>query len=70
MQSRATATSPRGVKAASEIVGETNRIDGNAKSGTRDLQCVANHDDDDEPPMRLGGDRNRDRWGATRVSAG
>ena len=41
--------------------------------GRLDRQCVphAKHDDDDEPPMRLGGiEFMALGWGATRVSAG
>ena len=44
-------------EAASEIVGETDRQKATLQKWHGDLQCVAKHDDDDEPPMRLGGDR-------------
>ena len=44
-------------EAASEIVGETGRQTTTLQKWHSDLQCVAKHDDDDEPPMRLGGDR-------------
>jgi len=44
-------------EAASEIVGFTGRQTETLQKWHSDLQCVAKHDDDDEPPMRLGGDR-------------
>ena len=44
-------------EAASEIVGFTGRQTETLQRWHSDLQCVAKHDDDDEPPMRLGGDR-------------